>query len=451
MDIREFLRAAAHVKPSKRQLAMLRETPFYCFVHFGVNTFTGREWGDGSEDSALFDPIKLDCEQWARAAVSAGMTGLVLTAKHHDGFCLWQTDTTDHSVKSSPWRGGRGDVVAEAAAACKKHGLKFGFYLSPWDRNCPLYGSDAYNDFYKRQLTELLTRYGEIFYVWFDGACGEGPNGRKQIYDFKGYADLVHELQPNAAIFHDTGEVRWCGNEAGKPPRSQWAVVPRELCGMNPAQTQGPALEGSLDGVYNTDEGIGELPGILYSSGLVFAPAEFDMSLHDGWFYHPDEAPHSLERLWTTWLGSVGSNATFNLNVPPTPEGLFCDADVTRLAEFGALLRERFGTPVPVCVDESYPHGDTQPRYRLTLASPVKAAYLDFAEAIAEGQRVENYKISAVIGDRTHKLAQGTTVGSRKVVPFKADEAVIELIVDITAARDVPRFEWFRLYAAGEG
>ena len=178
MDFNKFIRNAAHVKPSKKQLERLRETPFYAFVHFSPNTYTNLEWGDGTEDPAIFNPTELDCEQWAKAIKSAGMKGMVLTAKHHDGFCLWQTKYTEHSIKNSPYKNGKGDIVKEAAEACKKHGLKFGFYLSPWDRNSKYYGTDEYNTYYKNQLTELLTNYGEIFHVWFDGACGEGPNGK---------------------------------------------------------------------------------------------------------------------------------------------------------------------------------------------------------------------------------------------------------------------------------
>ena len=179
--MKSFLKNAAHVKPSEKQIKMLRETPFYAFVHFSPNTYTNLEWGDGSEDPQIFNPTDLDCEQWAKAIKSAGMKGMVLTAKHHDGFCLWQTKYTEHSMKNSPYKDGKGDIVREAAEACKKYGLKFGFYLSPWDRNSKLYGTDEYNTYYKNQLTELLTEYGEIFHVWFDGACGEGPYGKKQV------------------------------------------------------------------------------------------------------------------------------------------------------------------------------------------------------------------------------------------------------------------------------
>ena len=223
----EFLKEAAGVVPSERQLAWF-DIGFYAFIHFGVNTFTDREWGDGTEPESIFNPEKLDCRQWAETVKAAGMKGMVLTAKHHDGFCLWPSKYTEHSVKNSPCKR---DVVGEAALACREAGLKFGVYLSPWDRNSQYYGTPEYNDYYCNQLEELLTGYGELFCIWFDGACGEGPDGRKQEYDFPRYIRLIRKYQPNAVIFYDKGpDVRWCGNEAGSSRISEWAVVPGELC-----------------------------------------------------------------------------------------------------------------------------------------------------------------------------------------------------------------------------
>ena len=224
----------------------------------------------------------------------------------------------------------RGDIVREAAEACRRGGIRFGFYLSPWDRNNPAYGTPAYNDYYKAQLTELLTQYGEIFHVWFDGACGEGPNGRRQVYDYDGFFELVRRYQPNATIFQDAGpDIRWIGNEAGKPRASEWAVVPSELTRFAQKQTDGALVEGDLSGIYNTWDGLGDLATIQYSKGLCFCPAEVDMSIRPGWFYHPEEEPHSLERLFHTYLSSVGNNATFHLNIPPMPDGRFDPRDAT--------------------------------------------------------------------------------------------------------------------------
>jgi alpha-L-fucosidase len=285
MELKEFLKVAANVKPDHTQLERLRETPFYAFVHFSPNTYTNLEWGDGTEDPAIFNPTELDCEQWVKAVKSAGMKGLILTAKHHDGFCLWQTKYTEHSMKNSPYKNGKGDIVKECAEACKKHGIKFGFYLSPWDRNSKYYGTDEYNDYYVNQLTELLTNYGEIFHVWFDNACGEGPNGKKQVYDFDRYIKTIRKYQPNATFFNDKGGMRWCGNEAGKAAHAQWCVVPYELCSISEHKTDvEPLMEGSLDDIRNSDTTLGSISNIMYSRALTFCPAETDMSIRPGWF-----------------------------------------------------------------------------------------------------------------------------------------------------------------------
>lgn len=448
MDFKEFLKNAAHVVPSENQLRHLRETPFYAFIHFCPNTYTNLEWGDGTEDPAIFNPTELDCDQWARAVKDAGMKGIVLTAKHHDGFCLWQTKYTEHSMKNSPYKNGKGDIVKECAEACKKHGLKFGFYLSPWDRNSKYYGTDEYNTYYKNQLTELLTNYGEIFYVWFDGACGEGPNGKKQVYDFKGYVELVKKYQPDACIFHDTGTIRWCGNEAGMAPFAQWAVVPKELCPMNEPQTEGALVDGSLEFLYNSDITIGSLQQIMYSKGLVFAPAETDMSIRPGWFYHKNEDPHSLERLFTTYLNTVGNNSTFHLNIPPMPNGKFDPRDLKRLGELGNLIRTEFKTNLAEGVDfeiiEGY--GETQPEYIIKLNKKETVKYVEIAERISEGQRIESFSIRTKNKDNTWDTQKRcTTVGSRKIV--KIDKTVTdEIRITVTSSRDVPDIEWIKIY-----
>ncbi len=448
MDFKQFLLKASHVKPSPQQLKMLRETPFYAFIHFSPNTYTNLEWGDGTESPKIFNPTELDCDQWAEAVKSAGMTGMVLTAKHHDGFCLWPSKYTEHSIKSSPYKNGKGDIVKEASDACRRHGLKFGFYLSPWDRNSPLYGTDEYNDYYKNQLTELLTNYGEIFHVWFDGACGEGPNGKKQNYDMEGYFELVHKLQPNATIFQDGGNIRWCGNEAGRAPYAQWAVVPVELCPYNPVQVEGPLAEGNLDFVYNSDIGIGTLPNIMYSKGLVFAPAETDMSIRPGWFYHENEEAHSLERLFNTYITSVGNNATFNLNIPPMPNGKLNSNDVKRLKELGDLIREEFS--VDLSADATITKDDstsvTQPVFYVKLNKSNKIKYVEIAENIKEGQRVELFEVATRSSDGTwSSKKQETTIGSRKIVPI-SPTTTDEIRIRIASSRDVPDIEWIKVY-----
>lgn len=448
MDFNEYLKAIAHIKPSQQQYNILRETPFYAFIHFGPNTYTGKEWGDGTESPEIFNPTELDCDQWAEAVKSAGMKGIILTAKHHDGFCLWPSAYTEHSIKNSPYKNGKGDIVKEASEACKKHGLKFGIYLSPWDRNSPLYGTDAYNDYYKNQLTELLTNYGELFHIWFDGACGEGPNGKTQNYDMEGYFDLVYKYQPQATVFHDGGTVRWCGNEAGKAPFAQWAVVPSELCPYNEIQYEGALAEGSLDFSYNSDIAIGSLPYIIYSKGLVFSPAETDMSIRPGWFYHDEEEPHSLERLFNTYIKSVGNNATFNLNIPPMPNGKLNSKDVLRLRELGELIEKEFGTDLSTdaVITENAVLSPTQPEFSISFKDKTKIKYIELAENIKEGQRVEFFDVLYKSVDGSFvSVAKETTIGCRKIVRIAPVETT-EIKIRILSSRYDPDIEWIKVY-----
>ena len=449
MELKEFLKIAANVKPDRTQLERLRETPFYAFVHFCPNTYTNLEWGDGTEDPAIFNPTELDCEQWVKAVKTAGMKGLILTAKHHDGFCLWQTKYTEHSMKNSPYKNGKGDIVKECADACRKHGIKFGFYLSPWDRNSALYGTDEYNDYYVNQLTELLTNYGEIFHVWFDNACGEGPNGKKQIYDFDRYIKTIRKYQPNATFFNDRGGMRWCGNESGTAPHAQWCVVPYELCSIAEHKTEvEPLMEGSLDGILNSDTTLGSITNIMYSRALTFCPSETDMSIRPGWFYHENEEPHSLDRLFNTYLRTVGGNSTFNLNIPPMPNGKFNEKDVRRLKELGEKISAEFSVNLAEdaeITEKKNPHSyQTEFTVKLKNKQPIK--YIELAEAIAEGQKVESFKIYSKNDDNLWNFEEhGTTIGSRKIVALD-DVTTDELKVQITSARDVVKMDWIKVY-----
>lgn len=445
MEYREFLKSAANVVPSKRQLAWY-DTQFYAFVHFTVNNFTDLEWGLGTEDENIFNPTELDCDQWVEAVKSAGMKGIILTAKHHDGFCLWQTETTAHSVKNSKWRDGKGDVVKECAEACKRGGIKFGVYISPWDRNCPLYGTSAYNDFYAAQLTELMSNYGEIFQVWFDGACGEGPTGRKQVYDFPRFVEIIRRLQPNACIWNDRGpDIRCCGNEAGVSRKAEWSVVPHELVYLAEKQTgPGPLADaGTLEFLESASECIGDLHTIQYSRGLAFCGQEIDMSIRPGWFYHEYEKPHSLERLMNTYINSCGANTSFNLNIPPMPTGKFHPDDVARLKELGEAIQATFGQEKRVAYERTdISMGETQCRIQLKLAEKVKLAYVELQENIANGQRVEHFRImmptlgvEGSIGFVAGMIYESRTIGNRRicqVLPVETDELEIQIL----AARD---------------
>ena len=449
MELKEFLRVAANVKPDKPQLERLRETPFYAFVHFSPNTYTNLEWGDGTEDPKIFNPTELDCEQWVKAIKSAGMKGLILTAKHHDGFCLWQTKYTEHSMKNSPYKNGNGDIVKECADACKKHGIKFGFYLSPWDKNSKYYGTDEYNDYYVNQLTELLTNYGDIFHVWFDNACGEGPNGKKQVYDFDRYIKTIRKYQPNATFFNDKGGMRWCGNEAGKAAHAQWCVVPYELCSISEHKTDvEPLMEGSLDDIRNSDTTLGSISNIMYSRALTFCPAETDMSIRPGWFYHEDEDPHSLERLFNTYLRTVGGNTTFNLNIPPMPNGKFNEKDVQRLKELGNKINAEFGTNLAedAEITENKTPNSYQTEFIVKLKDKQPLKYLELAETIAEGQKVEAFRVYSKTDDGIWNFEEhGTTIGSKKIVVLENVETN-ELKIHITSARDTVKLDWVRVY-----
>ena len=454
-----FLQEAAQVKPSSRQLAWYH-VGFYAFIHFGPNTFTDREWGLGSEEESIFDPVKLDCDQWVEAIKSAGMKGMVLTAKHHDGFCLWPSKYTEHSVKNSPFQG---DIVKEAAAACKRGGIQFGVYLSPWDRNSKLYGTPEYNDYFCHQLTELLTEYGPLFYVWFDNACGEGPNGKKQIYDFPRYIQLIRQYQPDAVIFNDFGpDVRWCGNEAGKSRYSEWAVIPGELCPYAEVQSGSAPLSdaGDLSYMYNSDEDIGALHNIIYSKGLAFVPSEINMSIRPGWFWHECEEPHSMQRLYNTYMTSVGSNACFHLNLPPNRDGLIDERDVTRLKEFGQLIEQTFGQQIPATTVKELPYGKTQPVYTVTMNVPdMDIRYIVLSEDIRQGQRVESFRIIADFEDgHRYPIYQGTTIGYRKICqlidPYSNQNPLIasetrqnkQFRIHITSARDEVFLQEILLY-----
>lgn len=414
-DLQSFINQSSNVKPSERQLAWF-DTEFYAFIHFGVNTFTNKEWGDGNEPESIFNPKKLDCNQWVENVKKAGMKGIILTAKHHDGFCLWPSIYTEHCVKNAPCKR---NVVKECAEACKKGGIKFGFYLSPWDRNSKLYGTDEYNDYFCNQLTELLTGYGDIFCVWFDNACGEGENGKKQVYDFDRYISLVRKYQPDAVIFNDFGpDVRWCGNEAGQKRDAEWSVVPVELCKYSEIQTEkGPLFsEGKLNFLYNNNAHLGDLSKNIYSKGLTFTPSEIDMSIRPGWFHHPNEEPWSLEKLFITYVNSVGHNACLNLNIPPDKGGLISDYDSKRLSEFGELLSREFEK-----ADFEYENIQLENNCAIfEFDSEVEIKYIVLEEDIKQGQRIESFQFENVTEDGyKNPVYTGHTIGHKEICVFQ--------------------------------
>lgn len=401
-----LLRAATQLRrprPTPSQLLWQRDE-LALFLHLGVNTFTDREWGDGRESPSIFNPAALDCTQWARAARDAGARALILTAKHHDGFCLWPTATTRHSVASSPFRGGSGDVVREFTDACLAAGLRAGLYLSPWDRNHPAYGdSDRYNAIYRAQLTELLTRYGPIHEVWFDGANGEGPNGKRQVYDWPATWALVRQLQPGAVMFSDAGpDVRWIGNERGVAGETNWSTV-------DPAIVTRPGMEGD-EVMRSLQQGDRE--------GTVWRPGETDVSIRPGWFYHPAEddkvrTPENLEELWFT---SVGRNSKLLLNVPPTREGLLHATDVRHLREMRARLDARLADEVTRGARTQWRvTGAAQATHEVQLTTPRRVGVVELRERIEEGQRVAAFVLEGLEDGAWRELLRGTTIGYRRV------------------------------------
>ncbi|MEP7002229.1 MAG: alpha-L-fucosidase [bacterium] len=414
-------------RPSAAQLEWQRDE-LAMFLHFGVNTFTDREWGDGREDPAIFNPTNLNARQWAKTARGAGFRSMILTAKHHDGFCLWPTLTTTHSVASSPWRGGKGDVVREMVDACRAEGLRPGLYLSPWDRNNPAYGDSArYNDLYCDQLSELLTRYGRIAEVWFDGANGEGPNGKKQVYDWPRFFGLVKRHQPDAVIFSDAGpDIRWCGNENGSGGDPNWST-------MNPDAVPYPGASG--DGI---------IPALQHGdpAGTVWRPAEVDTSIRPGWFYHPadDAKVRGVENLVDLYFSSVGRNAKLLLNVPPTRDGLLHATDVARLGGFRDSLTSLTGTGLADAAKSTWNYTSTRTaEATLDLGRSVPVSYTRLAENIALGQTVSRYTLySADAGDWT-VLSRGTTIGYAKMEKFAPTSMrKLKLVIEDAVATPEP-------------
>ena len=407
--------------PSEAQLRWQRmETNMFC--HFGPNTFSGREWGEGTEAEDMFNPIALNCCQWAEVAKSAGMKGIIITAKHHDGFCLWPNPVSDHTVAQSHWREGKGDVLRELSDACRQAGLKFGIYISPWDRNAPTYGTPEYNETFRLTLENALTQYGDIFEQWFDGANGEGPNGKRQVYDWQLFNSTVARLQPQAVIFSDVGPgCRWVGNEEGRCGETCWSRLNRE--GFEPGKS--PALD-----VLNQGE----------PDGACWLPTETDVSIRPGWFYHADEHPKSLQQLLDIYYTSVGRNSLLLLNVPPDTQGLIPVEDSLRLVEFCAALDSIFandlardariiasnvrGTRYRAShVTDTHYHrywavADTclTPTITLSFDHPVTFNRVMLQEYIPLGQRVERFEVEVLSGNEWRPLSHATTIGYKRIL-----------------------------------
>lgn len=409
----EKIDIASRLIPTEQQLNW-QKGELTAFLTFGMNTFTNVEWGNGTEKAEWFNPTELDCDQWMRTLKESGFTAAIVIAKHHDGFCLWQTKTTEHSVKNSPWRDGKGDLVKEFSEACKKHGLKFGVYLSPWDRNAECYGdSPAYNKLFVEQLTELLTNYGEVYEVWFDGACAEGPNGKRQVYDWQAYLETIHKIQPNAvsAILGD--DVRWVGNEGGLGRDTEWSATV-----YTPDSHPNAAQNGEL-GINAMSKDLGSRELVAKARMMYWYPSEVDVSIRPGWFYHPEEdgRVRSVANLVDIYYQSVGCNSVLLLNIPPDKRGLLHEMDVKNLKEFGEYIEKSFADNAVVNGDKLWRAAEGKSNiYKVKRGAVVNTLLLQ--EDIAKGQRVERFLVEGYINGSWQHLTEGTTIGYKRLLRF---------------------------------
>jgi alpha-L-fucosidase len=449
--------------PTENQLRW-QQMEYYAFIHYSVNTYTDEAWGFGNEDPKIFNPDKLDVRQWARICKEAGMKGVIFTAKHHSGFCLWPSKYTDYSVKNAPWKNGQGDMVKEMADACKEYGLKFGVYLSPWDRNHPDYGKPEYITYFRNQLTELLTNYGEIFEVWFDGANGGngyygGANENRKIdaktyYDWQNTYKLVRKLQPKIVIWNDGGDradLRWVGTEGGYVGETNWSLL----------NATGDVPEDMLrHGVEN---------------GNAWVPGEVNTSIRPEWFYHPkeDKKVKTLPQLMDTYYNSVGRNGTLLLNFPIMPNGLIHETDEKNVLDFAKARKEAFGknllknTKIQAsnvrakrsqfsaqkAIDNNpntYWATDdalTSGSLTVSFAKPTSFNRFLVQEPIQLGQRVKAFTLEANINGKWQQIAKETTIGYKRILRFKTIKAT-QIRLNISDAKACPLISNMEVYQA---
>lgn len=441
----EKVKIAARVVPSRNQMKW-QSLELTAFLHFGINTFTGNEWGDGSDSPELFNPTELDCRQWVRILKEAGFKMAIITAKHHDGFCLWQTETTEYSVKNSPWKNGEGDVVREFSDACREYGMGFGIYLSPWDRNAQCYGdSPAYNSLYIAQLTELLTKYGNVEEVWFDGACGEGPDGKKQSYDWPAILETMHALQPGAVTAIMGDDVRWVGNEGGVGRETEWSVTAFTPQSYAHASEQ----NGSL-GLVEMSGDLGSRELVSRAQEVFWYPSEVDVSIRPGWFYHPyqDTQVKSLQNLVDIYYKSVGRNSVLLLNIPPDTRGLIHEIDAQRLLELRRYLDDTFRTNLIRGRQRAWKAREGCSKV-ISVISDMPFNTLLIREDISKGQRVEGFTLEAWRNGRWEKIAEGTTIGYKRLLRFP-DITTEKIRISITSTRLSSVISEIGLYYAPE-
>jgi alpha-L-fucosidase len=439
--------------PTRHQLDRL-DRELFIFVHFGPNTFTGNEWGKGTEPESLFNPSAFDAAQWCRVAKAAGASGIVVTAKHHDGFCLWPSRFSKHTVRESPWRGGKGDVLKDLSEACAMFGLKFGVYISPWDRNHPAYGTPAYNDVFVNTMKEIFEKYGPIYELWWDGANGEGPGGRRQVYDFRRYENTVRDISPSTVIFSDVGpDLRWVGNENGVAGETNWNLL--DTAGFGRGATGPPQ-----DTLNRGNE-----------AGAIWIPAECDVSIRPGWFYHSNEdslvkSPLELMRLY---VRSVGRGSTLLLNVPPGTDGLFAPEDSASLAGFRKLVDEFYRGNLAAGSVASSP--DTRDGFsassvldgdlatfwaakrkagssvEIDLGAEKTFNTVLLGEYLDLGQRIQRFSVEALTASGWKEVASGTTMGRKRILQFP-ETAASKIRLVVRDAKAAPAVSSFEIYNA---
>ena len=435
---------------------------YYAFIHFNMNTFTNKEWGYGDESPSTFNPTSLDTDQWAEVIKNSGMKGIIITAKHHDGFALWPSNYTSHSVKNSPWKNGEGDLIKDLEKSCRKFGLKLGIYLSPWDRNHPDYGTKKYISYFRNQLTELLTNYGEIFEVWFDGANGGsgfygGTNeirkvDKKTYYDWENTHKIIRELQPNAVIFSDAGpDIRWVGNEKGYANKTTWSNIYKD------------SVYGGMPDYYKFSSG--------QENGSHFIPTETDVSIRPGWYYHPeeDDKVKSLEKLIDIYFNSVGLNSSLLLNIPVDTRGLIHENDTKRLYELNNYIRNTFSNnflmeskmyfndtshPINKLIDNKI---STMCPFKTKLNNVIEISLNEnkivdifkISENINLGQRVKKFRLQALVDDIWVTIEEGTTIGSKRLIKFDPIE-LKKIKFTIIDSKDIPMISEIGIYKSYE-
>jgi alpha-L-fucosidase len=450
--------------PDEYQLAW-HELEQYAFIHFTTNTFTGKEWGYGDENPEIFNPTEMNVEQWVTTIKDAGLKGLILTTKHHDGFCLWPSKYTEHSLKKSPYKNGEGDLVKEVADACRKHGILFGAYLSPWDRNFADYGKPGYITYYRNQLTELIENYGPFFEIWFDGANGGdgyygGARERRRIdnttyYDWPNTVAIARKLNPEAILFSDAGpDIRWCGNEKGFAGETNWNTI-------------------RVDTLYPGKAGIHDLLNHGAEDGTSWIPAEVDVSIRPGWFYHAkeDTSVKTAENLFKIYLESVGRGSNLLLNIPPDRRGLIHENDVKALQDWKKMIDEAFKNNISLQAEvksdsyrgksdvyaatnvtdsnkETYWATDDNilgGSIELDLKQTHKINYVVLQEYIKLGQRVKLFDVEVWKNDRWEKVASGTTIGYKRILSLENMEAS-KLKINILDSRSCPAISNIEIY-----